>query len=64
VEPDPASARQRVELPSEVAAKLRQMSEEHEEVVKALHVERTRVAQLATIVKVLYDRLSLSGPRE
>ncbi|CAG8605798.1 9794_t:CDS:2, partial [Acaulospora colombiana] len=64
VEPDPASARQRVELPSEVAAKLRQMSEEHEEVVKALHVERTRVAQLATIVKVLYDRLSLSAPRK
>ncbi|PVF92815.1 hypothetical protein CPB86DRAFT_159707 [Serendipita vermifera] len=62
VEPDPTSARQRVELPSEVAAKLRQMSEEHEEVVKALQIERSRVAQLATIVKVLYDRLSLSGP--
>lgn len=38
------------------------MSLEHEEVVNALQVERTRVAQLATIVKVLYDRLALAAP--
>lgn len=62
VEPDPSNARQRVELPSEVAAKLRQMSLDHEEVVNALQVERMKVAQLARIVKVLYDRLASSGP--
>jgi hypothetical protein len=63
VEPDPSNARQRVELPSEVAAKLRQMSSDHAEVVNALQTERVKVAQLASIVKILYDRLALtSGP--
>ena len=64
VEPDPSSARQRVELPSEVAAKLREMALAHSEVVKTLQVERNKVLQLTSIVKVLYDRLALSGPRK
>jgi len=66
VEPDPSNARQRVELPSEVAAKLRQMSMDHAGVVEALQIERQKVVQLAGIVKVLYDRLLVMnmGPRQ
>jgi hypothetical protein len=65
VEPDPTTARQRVELPSEVAAKLRQMSAEYAEVVNALQFERQRSQQLANIVKVLYDCVSAAqGPRK
>lgn len=62
VEPDSSTARQRVELPSEVAAKLRQMASEHAEVVNALQTERKKVLQLATIVKLLYDRVAAAGP--
>jgi hypothetical protein len=62
VEPDSTTARQRVELPSEVAAKLRQMASEHAEVVNALQVERKKVFQLTAIVKVLYDRMASAGP--
>jgi hypothetical protein len=39
------------------------MSSDHAEVVNALQIERVKVAQLANIVKILYDRLALtSGP--
>ena len=38
------------------------MTLDHEEVVRALHIERMKVAQLATIVKMLYDRQALLGP--
>ncbi|KAG8754785.1 hypothetical protein FRC14_004641 [Serendipita sp. 396] len=58
VEPDPSSARSRVELPSEVAAKLREMATNHAEVVAALQHERRRVSQLSALVKLLYDRLA------
>jgi hypothetical protein len=65
VEPDPTAARQRVELPSEVAAKLRQMSAEYAEVVNALQFERQRSQHLANVVKVLYDCVSaVQGPRK
>ncbi|KAG8836027.1 hypothetical protein FRC17_010491 [Serendipita sp. 399] len=61
VEPDPSSARTRVELPSEVAAKLREMALDHAEVVAALQFERRRVLQLSAIVKILYERLAPAG---
>lgn len=64
MEPDPSSARQRVELPSEVAAKLREMSSEYVEVCNALQFERKRSMELSKVVKVLYDRITaLQGPR-
>jgi hypothetical protein len=39
------------------------MSLDHAEVVNALQLERVKVAQLANVVKILFDRLALtSGP--
>jgi hypothetical protein len=42
IEPDPNQARQRVELPTEVAAQLRRMNQEHKEVVEALLAEKRK----------------------
>ena len=59
IEPDPNQTRQRVELPTEVAAQLRRMSQEHKEVVEALLAERGRVQKLVGVVKNLYDAIAL-----
>ena len=58
IEPDPNQTRQRVELPTEVAAQLRRMSQEHKEVVEALLTERRRVQKLVGVVKNLYDTIA------
>lgn len=58
IEPDPNQTRHRVELPTEVAAQLRQMSQEHKEVVEALLTERRRVQRLVGVVKNLYDTIA------
>lgn len=57
IEPDPNQTRQRVELPTEVAAQLRRMSQEHKEVVDALLTERRRVQKLVGVVKNLYEAI-------
>ena len=57
IEPDPNQTRQRVELPTEVAAQLRRMSLEHKEVVEALLAERRRVHKLVGVVKNLYEAI-------
>jgi hypothetical protein len=58
IEPDPNQTRQRVELPTEVAAQLRRMSLEHKEVVEALFAERRRVQKLVAVVKTLYEAIA------
>jgi HSF-type DNA-binding len=58
IEPDPNQARQRVELPTEVAAQLRRMSQEHKEVVDALLIEKRKVKKLVGVVKTLYDAIA------
>jgi len=58
IEPDPNQTRQRVELPTEVAAQLRRMSQEHKEVVDALLTERRRVQRLVGVVKNMYDAIA------
>lgn len=57
IEPDPNQTRQRVELPTEVAAQLRRMSQEHKEVGEALLSERRRVQKLVGVVKSLYEAI-------
>jgi hypothetical protein len=58
IEPDPGQARQRVELPTEVAAQLRRMNQEHKDVVEALLAEKIRVQKLVGVVKNLYDAMT------
>jgi hypothetical protein len=58
IEPDPNQTRQRVELPTEVAAQLRRMSQEHKEVVEALLAERRKVQKLVAVVKHLYEAIA------
>lgn len=58
IELDPNQLRQRVEVPTEVAAQLRRMCQEHKEVVEALLTEKRRLKKLTSVVKSLYGAIA------
>ncbi|OBZ73850.1 Heat shock factor protein [Grifola frondosa] len=61
LEPDP-SMKHRVELPGEVAAQLAQMREDNRRLMAALHAEKSKVARLANVTKVMYDVMAKAFP--